>query len=139
MSRSSHSRAFDARLEHRAAATAALTASATIVTQDQRAPSRTEFVTVLRVESVKISANDEEYRFLFEVSNDDFTTHETAAILSLGATEARLGGAVDSLAGDEYNVHWNTEINGASFKSWRIRAVLAGTSPSIAFSMNSTV
>lgn len=133
----SHNYAFDARLEHRAAASAALTADTTLADVDQRAQTRTEFVTTVRVESIKISANDELYNFYFEVSNDDFSTFETAAILSLGATEVRIGGAVDSLAGDVYDVHWNTEVNAASYQSWRIRLDVAGTSPSIAFSMNS--
>lgn len=132
-----HQYAFDARLEHRAAGLAALTANTTIVTKDQRAQTRTRLVTILRVESVKISANDEEYRFVIDVSNDDFTTVETAAILSLGATEARLGGGPDNIAGDEYQIHWNTEVNGTRYKDWRIRLVVAGTSPSIGFSMNS--
>lgn len=133
----SHARAFDTRLEHRAAGSAAVTASTTVADIDQRAATRTEFETILRVDAIKITANDEEYRFLWEVSNDDFTTFETAAILSLGATEARLGGAVDSAAGDEFDVPWRTEVNGASYKAWRIRLVVAGTSPSITFSMNS--
>lgn len=133
----SHARAFDARLEHRAAAQAALTADTTVVTFNQKAQTRTEYVTIFRLENVKISANNEEYRFLIEVSNDDFTTVEVADVLSLGATEARLGGAVDNVAGDEYHRHWCTEVNGQSFKSWRIRLDVSGTAPSIAFSCNS--
>jgi hypothetical protein len=132
----SHQYAFDARLEHRAPAQAALTANTTLVTRDQLAQTRTEFMTMMRIESIKITSNDEEYRFLFEVSNDDFATHEVAQIMSLGATEARLGGAVDNAAGDCYDVPWMTEVNSASYKSWRIRLEVAGTSPSIAFSMN---
>ncbi len=134
----SHQRAFDARLEHRAAGLAALTADTTLADVDQRSQVRTEFVTVMRLESVKISANNEFYNVYFEVSNDDFTTVEVAAICSLGATEARLGGAVDNAAGDEYHVHWCTEVNGTNYQSWRIRLDVGGTSPSIAFSMNST-
>lgn len=138
MPMNSHQRAFDARLEHRAAGLAALTADTTIADVDQRSQVRTEFVSVIRLESIKISANDEAYNFYFEVSNDDFTTVEVAAICSLGATEARLGGAVDNAAGDEYQVSWCTEVNGTVFQSWRIRLDVAGTSPSVAFSCNST-
>lgn len=133
----SHHYAFDARLEHRAAGSAALTADTTIATKDQRARTRTNYVTTVRVESIKITANNEEYRFLFEVSNDNFTTHETAAVLSLGATEVRLGGAKDNAAGDEYDVHWNTEVNRQSYQDWRIRLDVSGTAPSIAFSASS--
>lgn len=134
---SSHKRAFDARLEHRPSASAALTASATIATLTQRAQSRTEFVTIARIEAVKVSAGNEEYRFIWECSNDGFATVATAAILSLGANGARLGNDPASVAGDEYDVVWNTEINGRSYKDWRIRLEVSGTAPSIAFSMNS--
>lgn len=134
----SHARAFDTRLEHRAVGAAALTASATIADIDQRAATRTEFVTIVRLDAIDIASNDEEYRFVWEVSNDDFATFETAAILSLGATEARIGGAVDSVAGDEYDVPWCTEVNGKAHQSYRIRLIVAGTTPSITFSMNST-
>lgn len=133
----SHARAFDARLEHRAAGSAALTAAATIATKDQKARTRTEYFTMLRVESIDTASGNEEYRFIFEVSNDDFTTVETAAILSLGHTSARLGGGPTNAAGDEYQVPWNTEVNGQSYQDWRIRLEVNGTSPSIGFSMNS--
>lgn len=138
MTMNTHQYAFDARLEHRAAGSAALTADAVIATASQRSQTRTEFVSILRVESIKISANNEEYNFFFEVSNDGFSTVETAGILSLGATEARLGGGPDNLAGDEYQMKWSTEVNGARYKDWRIRMDVSGTSPSIAFSLNST-
>lgn len=135
----SHNYAFDARLEHRAAAAAALTANTTIDTVLQRAQSRTEFVTVIRLESIVTNgASGEEYRFIFECSNDSFSTVETAAILSLGATASRLGGGPTNVAGDEYDVHWNTEVNGQSYKDWRIRLEVAGTAPSIGFSCNSS-
>lgn len=134
----SHQRAFDARLEHRAVSLAALTADATIATFNQKAQTRTQYVTIIRLESCKVSAGNEEYRFIMECSNDGFTTVETAAITSLGATGARLGGGPDNAAGDEYHIPWETQVNGQSFKDWRIRLEVAGTAPSVGFSMNST-
>ena len=44
----------DARLEHRAVAQAAVTASAVIDTIDQRAAMRTDFTTIVGVEAIKI-------------------------------------------------------------------------------------
>lgn len=133
----SHNYAFDARLEHRAVAQAALTAAATIATIQQKAKTRTQYVTSIRLESIDVASGNEEYRFIFEVSNDGFATGETAAILSLGDDSARLGLGPDNAAGDEFQVHWNTEVNGQSYKDWRIRLEVNGTSPSIGFSMNS--
>ena len=138
MPRASHDYAFDARLEHRAAGSAALTADTTIDTVQQRAQTRTEYVTILRLETVKVSAGDEEYRFIVEVSNDAFSTVEVAEVVSLGATGARIGGAPSNAAGDEYHLHWNTEVNGTQYKDWRLRLDVSGTSPSIAFSANSS-
>lgn len=134
----SHDYAFDARLEHRAVGQPALTAATTIVSRDQRAKTRTEFVTQFMVESIDVASGNEEYRFIVEVSNDNFATVETAAILSLGHTSARLGSGPSNAAGDMYQVPWCTEVNGAHYQSWRIRLETAGTSPSIALAVNST-
>lgn len=136
--RGSHEYAFDARLEHRAAGLAALTADTTIDTVLQRAQTRTEFVTTIRIESIDIVGNDEEYKFVIECSNDSFTTLEVAAILSLGATEVREGGAPDNAAGDEYNIYWCTEVNGQSYKDWRIRLDVTGATTSLGFSCSSS-
>lgn len=136
MPRASHDYAFDARLEHRAAGSAALTADTTIDTVQQRAETRTEYVTIIRIES--ITTTDEEYQFIVEVSNDSFSTVEVAEVVSLGATAARIGGAPDNVAGDEYHLHWTTEVNGTQYKDWRLRLDVSGSSPSIAFSANSS-
>lgn len=129
-----HQYSLDSRLEVRNVGLAALTANTTLFTHNQRGNTRTAYVAVINIESIKISANNEEYRFIMEVSNDDFSTVETAAILSLGATEARLGGGPDNVVGDAYDFMWCTEVNGTQYKSWRIRLVVAGTSPSIGLS-----
>lgn len=132
----SHQYAFDARLEHRAAGSAALTATTTIGTVNQKAETRTPAITTIRLETCKVSAGDESYIFLWEVSNDAFSNTECAAILELGHSSVRTGSTGSSAAGDEYQVPFVTEVNGVSYKSWRIRMVAAGTSPSISFSCN---
>lgn len=130
---------FDSRLEHRAIGAAALTATTTIDTIVERAAQRTMYLTKVMLESIKISANNESYKIVIECSNDDFSTVEVAAILSLGATEVRESGAPDSVAGDEYDIYWSTEINQRKYQKSRIRPVIAGTSPSITFSCHSTI
>ena len=136
----SHQHAVDARLIHREPGFVALTASATIASQVQRAKTRTEFKTILRIEAIDVSSGDEDYLFLFETSNvSNFATRETAAVLSLGHTSTRLGTPASNAAGDEYEVCWCTEVNKTIYQYWRIRALLSGTTPSIQFSMNSTV
>lgn len=136
MTRPSHMRPVDARMEHRAAAQPAITAASTVVaTHQQRAQTRTEFVTRINIEAIKVSAGNEEYTFALQVSNDDFTTIETAAMISLGDGNARLGGAnVDTPVGAQREIHWCTEVDGVHYKDWRLVLLAAGTGPSIAFS-----
>jgi|TARA_R110000824_G_scaffold401032_1_gene610405 hypothetical protein len=129
----------DARLEHRAVAQAAVTASAVIDTIDQRAAMRTDFTTIIGLEAIKISANNELYQFVVEVSNDDFTTVEVAAVKDFGATEVRQSGAPDSAAADQHEIEWNTEVNGVVYDKARLNLIIAGTSPTITFHARSTV
>lgn len=136
MPRRSHSYAVDARLIHRESGEAALTAATVFPSHEQRAQTRTEYVTVIRVEG--ITATDEEYRFVMEGSNDGFATVEALDILSIGAASARIGSDVDTEVGDEYECMWCTEVNGVHYKDWRINMTVAGAAPSIAFSMNTT-
>lgn len=97
------------------------------------------YLTKVMLEAIKISANDESYKVVVECSNDDFSTVEVAAILSLGATEVRESNAPDSAAGDEYDIYWCTEINQRKYQKSRIRLVAGGTSPSITLSSHSTI
>lgn len=124
-------RNFDSRLEHRALGSAAITSTTTIVTKAERVPQRTRYVTKAILEAIKISANDEVYTLVAEVSNDGFSTKEVAGILSFGPVETRVGGAPDNAAGDEYDLHWSTEVNGVVYEDWRLRLILGGSSPSI--------
>lgn len=129
----------DARLEHRAIASAAITATATVATVTQRVAMRTDYTTMIGVEAIKISANNELALFVVEVSNDSFTTVEVAGMKDFGATEVRQSGAPDSAAGDQHEMVWNTEVNGVVYKDWRLRAIISGTSPSITFHARSTI
>lgn len=130
---------FDARLEHRAIAQAALTADATVDTIVQKVAQRTEYLTRFSLESIDVADADEHYEFIIEVSNDSFSTVEVAAHLSLGATAARIGGAPDNVAGDRYDVCWNTEVNDVVYKDARIRLDVSGTSPSVGLSCFSSI
>tara|TARA_R110000851_G_scaffold22626_7_gene67002 strand:- start:1994 stop:2410 length:417 start_codon:yes stop_codon:yes gene_type:complete len=129
----------DARLEHRAIAQAAVTATAVIATMDQRAAQRSDFTTLIGIEAIKISANDELYKFVVEVSNDDFSTIEVAAVKDFGATEVRQSGAPDSAAGDQHEISWCTEVNGVAYDKWRLKVFISGTSPTITYHARSTI
>ena len=131
---------FDKRLEHRAAGLAALTAATTLATITERAEQRTSYLTKVSIESIVTNgAAGEGYTLVIEVSNDGFTTKDTAEILSLGATSARTGGAKTNVAGDSYELLWCTEVGGKKYKEARLRLIVSGTAPSIAFSAFSTI
>ena len=131
---------FDSRLEHRAVGSAAVTATATLHTETQRAAQRTAYRTVIDTTAIKISANDELYQFVVELSDDNFTTvNAVAACLDMGATEVRQSGAPDSAAADGLELMWATEANGTTYQYWRVRVIISGTSPSITFNCYSTI
>lgn len=131
--------AYDSRLDHRAFGSAALTATATLDTITERAAQRTAYRTLVGVEAIKISANDELYQVVVELSNDAFSTVVVAAVKDFGATEVRQSGAPDSVAGDEAELLWTTEHNGVKYAASRIRCIIAGTSPTITVNAHSTV
>lgn len=129
----------DLRLIHREVARAALTSTATLATIAERASQRTSYRTLVNVESIKITANNELYKVVVECSNDGFTTVEVAEVRDLGATEVRESGAPDSAAGDTLELLWATEINGTKYAASRIRLVISGTAPSIGLSCRSSI
>jgi hypothetical protein len=131
--------AYDTRLDHRAVGSAALTATATLDTITERAAQRTAYRTLVGLEAIKISANNELYQVVVELSNDAFSTVEVAAIGDFGATEVRQSGAPDSAVGDTLELMWTTEHNGTKYAASRIRAIIAGTSPSVTLYCHSTV
>ena len=122
---------FDARLQHRAPGAAAITSTTTLDTITERAAQRTVYRTLVNVEAIKITANNELYNLVVQLSNDGFTTIEQGAILSMGATEVRVGGSKDSAAGDTYEIMWSTEADGTKYAAARLQLIVAGTSPSI--------
>lgn len=131
--------AFDKRLEHRAPASAALTATATLGTIPQRAAQRTTFLTRFNLEAIKVSAGNEAYNIVIEASNDAFATFETMAAYTLGDSTVRLGGAPDNVAGQLIELLWCTEQAGQVWDDVRIRLIVAGTAPSISLSAYSTI
>lgn len=130
---------YDARLAHREVGAAALTATTVLGTITERAEQRTPYRTVIHVDAIKITANNELYQLVVECSNDDFTTVEVAAMCDFGATEVRQSGAEDSAAGDYREILWSTEIGDAKYTKSRVRLIVAGTSPSITLGCYSTV
>lgn len=131
--------AFDSRLEHRALGSAAMTSATVLDTITERAAHRTMYMTKVIVEAIVISNDDETFQVVIECSNDSFSTIEVAAILDLGATEVRQSGAPDTVAGDEYEMYWSTEINGTKYSSWRVKVFMAGTAESITMGCYSSV
>lgn len=130
---------FDSRLEHRALGSAAMTSTTVLDTVTQRAQERTAIRTLVNIEAVKISANNEIYQVVCELSNDDFSTVEVAALADFGATEVRQSGAPDSAAGDTAEILWSTEKNGVKYEKYRVRTIIDGTSPSITLGCHSTI
>lgn len=139
----------DLRHIHREAGSAAVTADAQYgdadasqAYVDMGAATNTLFSTVLNIEAITISGNNEVYDFRIELCNDsDFSSSdvEVAAMLSLGPTETRKGGAPDNAAGDEYIMYWSTRQNGTEFRYWRLAYDEgAGTAPSITFNAYSS-
>lgn len=122
---------FDSRLQHRAPGAAAITSTTTLDTITERAAQRTVYRTLVNVEAIKITANNELYNLVVQLSNDSFSTIEQGAILSMGATEVRVGGSKDSVAGDAYEIMWSTEADGTKYAAARLQLIVAGTSPSI--------
>lgn len=130
---------FDARLSHRALGSAAMTATTTIATIDQRTAMRTAFLTKLIVEAIDVASADERYVLVIEGSNDAFTSFELLASYTLGDSTQRPGGAPDNVAGQVVDLLWTTEQLGAVYDQARIRLVISGTSPSITAGCYSTI
>lgn len=130
---------FDARLEHRAVASAAQTSTAVVDTITERAAQRTQYRTMISLEAIAIDGNDELYTFVVELSNDGFSTIEVAAITEFGATEVRQSGAPDSVAGDVKEILWSTELGDTKYAASRLKCFHAGSSTSITYHAFSTV
>lgn len=131
--------AYDARLESRPPGQAAITATTNLATISQRAAMRTEYLTKVTLEVIKVSALNEGYTMAVQVTNDSFATFECAALLSLGHSSVRLASSASNLAPATFEFDWSTEVGGVVYKDWRVRLILAGTAPSIQCAINSTI
>lgn len=131
---------FDARLEHRAIGSAAITAAATtLATITERAQQRTQYRTIVNVEAIKTSAGNELAQVVIELSNDAFTTVHVAAVADFGHTSVRQSGAPTSVAGDGREILWTTEQGETKYAASRIRVLTSGTAPSITLGCFSTI
>jgi len=95
---------------------------------------RAEMVMLIDVTAIDIANADEEYNIIVQGSNDSgFASGiENLAMLNLGATAARKGGAQDSTIG-RYELPFPTEQDDQPYKYIRCYVDVGGTSPSIDF------
>ena len=129
----------DARLMHRAAGSAAITATTTLATITERAQQRTQYRTLLNVEAIKTSAGNELAVVVVECSNDGFATVHVAARHDFGHTSVRQSGSPTSVAGAYRELLWTTELGDTKYTQSRIRVIMSGTSPSITLGCYSTI
>lgn len=95
-------------------------------------PGRFEGVLIVDVSAIDVASADEVYHLLLQGSNDSFSTKETVAQYSLGASAARPGAPVASVIG-RYEIPFTTEQHDTVYSDVRLYVDLAGTSPSITF------
>jgi hypothetical protein len=99
----------------------------------QLGPGRFEGVLIIDVSAIDIASTDEVYHLCLQgASSSAFSTKQTVAQLSLGATAARPGGAIDSLIG-RYEVPFYTEVDSVTYDWVRLYTDVGGTTPSITF------
>lgn len=134
--------AFDAAtgLLHRDVGLAALTADGYVgPAMDQGGAALTDFITILNVESCKVSAGDEAYTFRVVVGNaSDKSDSRVVATVVLGDAAAKPQDTVDDVAGDRIEIRWRSEINGIAFRYMWLYLDVNGTSPSIGFNAFTT-
>jgi hypothetical protein len=84
-------------------------------------------VLVVDVTAIEIASNDELYRICVQGSSSaTFASNvETVAQLSLGATEVRPGGAIDSTTG-RYEVFFTNQQNGVTYPYVRVYTDVSG-------------
>ncbi|EHK77694.1 hypothetical protein SM0020_12240 [Sinorhizobium meliloti CCNWSX0020] len=98
-------------------------------------PGRFEGVLIIDVSAIDISSADEVYHLCLQGAAsgaDAFTTTETLAQISLGATAARPGAAINSVIG-RYEIPFITEQHDTVYDWVRLYVDVAGTTPSITF------
>jgi len=120
----------------RAKGLAALTADAYVGTQwDQGGAVETDFVTVIDVESCKVSAGNETYTLRVVGSNvADRSDGQVLATLELGDAGTLPIQTRDTIAGDRHVLWARSDLNGTAFRYIDLHLDVTGTSPSIGFS-----
>lgn len=95
-------------------------------------PARMDAVVVVDVTAIDISSADENYRLVLQGSNSPTFASgiQNLAVLELGATAARPGGAADSLVG-RYELMAANEQADVTFRYCRMYTDVTGTTPSI--------
>lgn len=89
---------------------------------------------VIDISAMDISSSDETYRIILQGSNSSSFASgiENLAVLDVGATAARLGGAQNSVIG-RYELGFTNEQADTVYRYLRIRVVVAGITPTITF------
>ncbi|MBW8285087.1 MAG: hypothetical protein K0M55_15965 [Rhizobium sp.] len=99
----------------------------------QLGPGRFEGVLIIDVSAIDIVGNDELYHICLQgASTSAFSAVEILAELSLGATETRPGGAIDSVIG-RYEVPFTTEQHDTVYDWVRLHIDVAGATASITY------
>ena len=99
----------------------------------QVGPGRFEGVLIIDVSAIDIVGNDELYHLCLQgASTSAFSAVEILAELSLGATEVRPGGAIDSVIG-RYEIPFTTEQHDTVYDWIRLHVDVSGVSASITF------
>ena len=100
---------------------------------DQSAPCATDFIAVINVEAVKVSAGNETYAFAligYNVADRSDATVLGTATMAAAATALE---TVLPSAGDRLVIKGRTEKKAASYRYVDLHLTVGGTSPSITF------
>lgn len=127
---------FDKELEVRAMGSAAITSDAYAGDQfDTLKAVHTEFVLVLNIEAIKVSAGNEIYTIQVWGSNTaDRSDARVLAELALGDAAAKPGDTADDVAGDQIVIPFITQRPAGTYHRYLdVRVDVGGTSPSITF------
>ncbi len=94
---------------------------------------RIDAVLRMNVTNVKVSAGNEGYTWLLQGSNtSDFSAGvENLAIVDMGHSSVRQGGASASSSTGMFEVPFTNNKNDTEYRYGRLRCVIAGTTPSI--------
>lgn len=124
----------------RAGGLAALTADAYVGDQhDQGGSAATDFITIINIESCKVSAGNETYLFSVVGSNvADRSDGEVLGQITLGDAGTIALETRDTIAGDQVEIRCRSEKNDTQFRYLDLHLDVSGTSPSINFGAHMT-